>query len=68
MILIEIILLGTVTNDWQDTEYVLNIFGTSLRAARRAYMEILFPRELQRAGDRIWWEVVYSGLLAVGLN
>jgi len=30
-------LLGTVTNDWQDTEYVLNIFGTSLRAARRAY-------------------------------
>ena len=30
-------LLGTVTNDWQDTAYVLNIFGTSLRAARRAY-------------------------------
>ena len=30
-------LMGTVTNDWQDTEYVLNIFGTSLRAARRAY-------------------------------
>ena len=30
-------LLGTVTNDWQDTDYVLNIFGTSLSAARRAY-------------------------------
>ena len=30
-------LLGTVTNDWQDTEYVLNLFGTSLGPSRLAY-------------------------------
>jgi hypothetical protein len=30
-------LLSKVTNDWQDTEYVLNLFGTSLGPARRAY-------------------------------
>ena len=32
------------------------------------HMEILLPRELQRAGDRIWWEVVCSDQLAAGLN
>ena len=46
-------LMGTVTNDWQDTEYVLNIFGTSLGAARRGIWRFC----CQRAGDRIWWEV-----------
>jgi putative transposase len=30
-------LLGKVKNDWQDSEYVLNLFGTSLGLARRAY-------------------------------
>jgi hypothetical protein len=30
-------LLGKVKNDWQDSEYVLNLFGTSLGSARRAY-------------------------------
>ncbi|CAB1065818.1 hypothetical protein D1BOALGB6SA_10617, partial [Olavius sp. associated proteobacterium Delta 1] len=29
--------MGTVTTDRQDSEYVLNIFGTSLGAARGAY-------------------------------
>jgi len=31
------VLLGKVKNDWQDTEYVLNFFGTTLGSARRAY-------------------------------
>ena len=30
-------LLGKVKNDWQYSEYVLNLFGTSLEPARRAY-------------------------------
>ena len=31
------VLLGKVKNDWQDSEYVLNLFGASLGSARRAY-------------------------------
>ncbi len=30
-------LLGKVKNDWQNSEYVLNLFATSLGSARRAY-------------------------------
>ena len=30
-------LLGKLPNDWQDTEYVLNLYGNSLGSARRAY-------------------------------
>jgi REP element-mobilizing transposase RayT len=31
------VLLGKVKYDWQDSEYVLNFFGSSLGPARRAY-------------------------------
>jgi putative transposase len=34
-------LLGTVKRDWQDTTYILSLFGRSTASARRAYLEFL---------------------------
>ncbi len=31
------VLMGKVESDWQNTEYVLSLFGNSLRSARRSY-------------------------------
>ena len=35
------VLMGKAMREWQDTEYVLRLFGDSVRAARRAYERVV---------------------------
>lgn len=51
------VILGYLKNDWQDTEYILNLFGT--RSCRRSYSE--FIRKAVDQGRRP--ELVGGGLL-----
>ena len=53
------VLLGNVTCDWQDTDYVLSLFGRKVSASRRAYTS--FIAEGISQGRRA--ELVGGGLL-----
>ena len=53
------VILGHFRNDWQDTEYVLNLFGEDTRSSRRGYSE--FVRKAVDQGRRP--ELVGGGLL-----
>ena len=53
------VLMGKMKNDWQDTEYVLKLFGQTIRAARKAYHD--FVSEGAALGRRP--ELVGGGLI-----
>lgn len=53
------VLMGEHRRDWQDEQYVLNLFGSSVRAARRQYGE--YVQEGLARGKRP--ELVGGGLL-----
>jgi REP element-mobilizing transposase RayT len=53
------VMLGHFKNDWQDTEYVLNLFGKDTRSGRRNYSE--FVRKAVDQGRRP--ELAGGGLL-----
>jgi len=53
------VILGHFKNDWQDTEYVLNLFGRDTRSGRKGYSE--FIRKAADQGRRP--ELVGGGLL-----
>jgi hypothetical protein len=53
------VILGHFKNDWQDTEYVLNLFGEDTRSGRRGYSE--FIRKAVDQGRRP--ELAGGGLL-----
>jgi REP element-mobilizing transposase RayT len=36
------VLMGNITHTWQDTDYVLRLFGESVRSARRSYSAFIF--------------------------
>jgi REP element-mobilizing transposase RayT len=44
------VILGHFKNDWQDTEYVLDLFGNDTRSGRRGYSE--FVRKASDQGRR----------------
>lgn len=53
------VILGYFKNDWQDTEYVTNLFGSDTRSGKRGYSE--FVRKASDQGKRP--ELVGGGLL-----
>lgn len=53
------VILGSIKNDWQDTEYILNLFGKDARAGMRGYSE--FVRKAFDQGRRP--ELAGGGLL-----
>lgn len=54
-------LMGTVANDWQDTAYVLALFGKGIGAARRAYAAfVLKAAEQGRRPDLVGGGLVRS--------
>ncbi|MFO7665605.1 MAG: transposase [Desulfobacterales bacterium] len=53
------VLIGIIKNDWQDMEYVLNLFGEDTKSGRRGYTE--FVRKAVDQGRRP--ELVGGGLL-----
>jgi REP element-mobilizing transposase RayT len=53
------VILGYLRNDWQDTKYVLNLFGEDTRSSRKSYSE--FIRKAVNQGRRP--ELVGGGLL-----
>ncbi|MBU2621076.1 MAG: transposase [Proteobacteria bacterium] len=53
------VILGYFKNDWQETEYVLNLFGKNTRSGRRGYSE--FVRKAVDQGKRP--ELAGGGLL-----
>jgi len=52
-------LMGKISRDWQDTEFVLGLFGDRRRAARHAYEGFIAKRRAD--GNRP--ELVGSGLI-----
>ena len=53
------VILGYLRNDWQDTKYVLNLFGRDTRSSRRGYSE--YVRKAVDQGRRP--ELAGGGLL-----
>jgi putative transposase len=53
------VILGYFKNNWQDTEYVLNLFGRDTRSGRRNYSDFVFKSVAQGRQP----ELVGGGLL-----
>ena len=58
-------LMGRCRYDWQNTEYILSLFGRKTSKARRSYSEFV-DKGVATVKDLNWLEAVYFAALAVG--